>query len=1143
MSINYAPLVPEHTPLKICRIAFHSFQQDDGTGNFQDNAADREYLSNVIIAANNRLANLGQLNMGTTPYVQDSRIRLVLEDVYFHPHTSAWNYSSASTTYTTYVTNDLDGYGFTTDLKQNVQHVLLKGAGTTVGGSSPHDNQGYTSLAGWYNHYQDHGPGSYSWRILGNFIHELGHSFGCRHNFHGGTYGYQCDVCLDNDPIGLPCPIQGTSNNFMDYYPEGYNASNPDPGLSACQLGRMHYRLDGNLGTIHRIVLQDHCTYHPEESITINGTYTWLDSKKLKGDLVILPGSSLTVKCRVHMPAGSKVVVQQGGILIIDGGQFTNLCGDFWTGIEAWGTTTQHQYPASNPTYQGLVVLKNEAVIEHARNAITTWKPGDWNTRGGVIQVQGTHDSPGASFLNCRRSLEYMEYQNFQPGHPNLLRPNLGYFSYAHFEVNDDYRGGNDFAYHATLWGVDGIQFRACTMANLQTGITQSTQLGKGIASLDANYTVSGKCTVILPYGVPCPEANLDRGSFTGLGHGIDATDGGSGRGFIASNLTFENNIVGIYTSGLSNFTAIKNHFILGDRDVTLDGPVDNYFNDPFHRAISTQSSYGFRIEENTIESANDVLAAGVDGIVIANSGSSNTQVYKNFATELDNAYVGEGKCMDYFQASSIGHQFLCNTNTLNAFNITARTMAGDTWNHSIRTQQGSNASHGGNTFDQEVVILDESDFKNRTDWVLNYWHGGGNTEPLDVTPGWVGVTLADGTNNCPSRLSGRQIRLSNAGLSEVTGDFSTAKSAYINTAYVFNSLLDGGNTDVVVDEVQATWPNDAWELRNYLMSKSPNLSTAVLVEMIKKHVLPQAMELEVCLANPEATKKEGFVKWVEFEAEYPFPSYMIDLIAGSWEGKTFRMQLEAEMGAQHADMSVAADVLQAHFQADTTGVPADSMLYRWQQLPNYNARLSEVQLLLRKADYDGARGVLNNLESQYPMKDDRIHERDGALWFVERMEDLHTTGRTTMELDASELATFETFARDRFDFPGTWVKNILCFGYDICLPDPAGREATPKALRPTKPNASAGVESLLRILPNPATVVATLKHDVNDPLDHAFLRVVDASGREVVRIPITTSPGQTLLDTRELSSGLYTVEFFNNNARMATERLVVQTP
>jgi len=33
-TISYAPLIPAHTPIKTLRIAFHLFQNDDGSGNF-----------------------------------------------------------------------------------------------------------------------------------------------------------------------------------------------------------------------------------------------------------------------------------------------------------------------------------------------------------------------------------------------------------------------------------------------------------------------------------------------------------------------------------------------------------------------------------------------------------------------------------------------------------------------------------------------------------------------------------------------------------------------------------------------------------------------------------------------------------------------------------------------------------------------------------------------------------------------------------------------------------------------------------------------------------------------------------------------------------------------------------------------------
>jgi len=1147
---------------KTIKVAIHVWQDASGNGNFPENTATIEGLNAAIQSLNiNMWTNNDPPSdiLAGVPYIQDVQLRASLEGIYFYQNATAFtNCSSISSLNTAALAAH-------PEVEKCVQLHIVRP--TCYSNDNSYANQvaisSFTANAGILTKARLPDPPDVG-LLAGIWAHEMGHILGLWHtyefldqedhcersniDFLEDVFGDGpedqplcvtpepgCDVCYHD--ISWNCNVSDPNNSCTNNMMGGTSSSGY---FSPLQMGRMHR-------TLALRGARKYAWGFSNAPYTVQQDETWDFNIKFYQDIIVPAGITLTVKCIVEMVPQAKVIVQQGGRLIIDGGKFTaaQYSDAFWGGIEVWGNAVQHQFPTNQPTYQGLVILKNRAVIEHAREAIRLWKPGDWNSMGGVVKIEGNHDQVGATFLNCRRSIEFMAYQNFHPSNPSLLRTNQSSIAYAEFFVDPDYRGIDDFEGHVSLWGVDGVQFRACKFKSTQMAISSSPELGEGIISIDANYTVSGNCTVLLPYGVPCPVDNLDRGSFTGLGHGIDAKDGGSGRGFLASNLTFENNVIGIYTSGLSNFTIIKNHFVLGNREVSLDGPVDGTFFEPNHRAISTQGSYGFRIEENSIEPAATVTANGVDGITIANSHSNNTRVYKNYASHMNNAYVGEANCIDPVQASFIGHQFLCNTNDANSINVTARPDASDPWDHSIRTQQGSNSSPAGNTFDQEVAVLDESDIKNNTTWVMNYWHGPGviRPQPLDVSTGWVGVAPADGGNSCPSHLNGVQVRRNTSGITQLTTNFSAAKTAYINTAYVFNSLLDGGNTDVVVEEVQTTWPNDAWELRNYLMSKSPYLSTKVLKEMIDKHVMPQAMELEICLANPEATKKEGFIKWVEYEAAYPFPTYMIDLIAGSWEAKTFRMQLEAEMGAQHADMTFAADEIQAHFQADTTGVPVDSMLYRWQQLPNYGARYSEVQLMLRKGNYDGARGVLNNVEAIYPMKGDRMQERDGALWFVERMEGLKNSGRTVMEMSVTEVAEFEAFAEGRHDNPGTWAKNILCFGYQICLPDPAGHEAIPKALHPTKLKSTPVEQATLQILPNPATVVATLKYDLKVPLDHAFARIVDAAGREVVRLPITNSPGQTLWDTRGVESGVYSIELFNANARLATERLLVQTP
>lgn len=98
---------------------------------------DRSYITNVVTHSNEYLMNLGLLNIGSTAHIVDSRLRVELEDIYFHPHTvdHAVNMSTGAAMYTKYVTNDFDNYGLDADKKDNVQHVFLTGDLNSSGGS------------------------------------------------------------------------------------------------------------------------------------------------------------------------------------------------------------------------------------------------------------------------------------------------------------------------------------------------------------------------------------------------------------------------------------------------------------------------------------------------------------------------------------------------------------------------------------------------------------------------------------------------------------------------------------------------------------------------------------------------------------------------------------------------------------------------------------------------------------------------------------------------------------------------------------------------------------------------------------------------------------------------------------------------
>lgn len=440
---------------------------------------------------------------------------------------------------------------------------------------------------------------------------------------------------------------------------------------------------------------------------------------------------------------------------------------------------------------------------------------------------------------------------------------------------------------------------------------------------------------------------------------------------------------------------------------------------------------------------------------------------------------------------------------------------------------------------------MDESDFKNNTDWVLNYWCNDGSNpvaKPLDYTFGWVGITYTTHTNGCPSHLDGRVPQhYTEAQMNEVRAEFAAAKTAYINTAYTYNALLDGGNTDALVSEVQETWPDDAWQLHDALMAKAPYLSTEVMRSVVEKNIMPQAMLLEVLLANPDGTKKEGFIKWLQYDSPYPLPQYMIDLVVGSWNQKTFRTQLESDMGQHHADMSFAADELIGEWKNDTLGIRTDSILARWQQVPSLGARYSEALTRLERGEYDPAEELMLGLDTQYKLSDDQAKERDNAVAYITLLASCHDAGHDLMHLDDTELASLRNIAAAGCERPALWAQNILCFGYGECYTPCTGEGATQKMLQLRKPAAPTAEPGPLAIYPNPATSYVTLAFRIADAPKDAVLVLRGVDGRELKRMPLKAQEGQQLLDTRSYAPGTYSVELLNDGGRIATERMILK--
>jgi hypothetical protein len=251
----YLPVDPFDTPVKNVRITFHVIQKSDGSGNFPDNAASRDWLQNTLVAhINSKFANLQEMNLPTTSsHITDCRVRVTLANIYFWQDDYGWSYQQTHSfgdyLYNTFVINQS-----TVLNKYNSVHIFMSENSIGRGRASGFGDKRWITTSGTYTRYLNNNH----WSPTNLISHELGHTFGLYHTWNGDN----CDDTPNNancwnvyDPNIPECQIP--SNNLMDY-----NACLC--ALTICQTNIIHNALLGNIGNISDCVIGSVSVENPQ---------------------------------------------------------------------------------------------------------------------------------------------------------------------------------------------------------------------------------------------------------------------------------------------------------------------------------------------------------------------------------------------------------------------------------------------------------------------------------------------------------------------------------------------------------------------------------------------------------------------------------------------------------------------------------------------------------------------------------------------------------------------------------------------------------------------------------------------------------------------------------------------------------------
>jgi hypothetical protein len=829
-----------------------------------------------------------------------------------------------------------------------------------------------------------------------------------------------------------------------------------------------------------------------------NKSETWVENVNLHSDLIIEPGVTLTIKKEVYVNPAAKIIVKRGGTLIVDGGKITSACGELWKGVEVWGTTSQSQ----NTTYQGIVIVKNGATIENAEYGVRAIKATE-NAQGEILDygyTGGIVYGMGANFINNKIAAKFYRYTTYT---------SISFFRNCDFVTDNGLFPGFSVKNFAELNDIRGVTFGGCTFKDMRSGIAP-LNLFSGIETNNARIYVN--------------KYNNESCLFMNLLYGVKANANITANTVNIENCIFSNNLRSVYLNGVTNATVILNSF---DPWTGTSPGIVNY-------CLYLDYCTGYKVEENNfINKLDDPKGIG---LVINNSGTNNNMIYNNFFKNLEYSTLAQNNNRGLIETQ--GLQIKCNDYELNNCDIAVT--ATDIPLPGIAKYQGSSGNttmQAGNRFSLNHNGYQYSDYSTIKDGPITYYHHDPalSNEPR-VKPEYISkyisrinqYTIFDKLVSCISHLSGGGGGGTGTGREELLAEMNENEFKSDSTGAILEALVDGGNSELLEQEVLQSMPPEAYDLYMSLIGKSPYLSDSVLVAAIEKeNVLVNVLIKDVLVANPQSAKSPEVMEKVE-EKTNPFNEQLLaQVLLGNYYTAA-KENLEAMKAQYGQNRSIALNYLKQSYLNDTVNASAmDSLVYLLQSEEGLQEKYELAVTLAGSGNYTAAYGLLNGIPGQYDLNNYDQESYNDFMVFYNVMHELHQSGDGLDSLTLEQKTVLYDLADNSLNIAGAYARGILkqtddyLYTEPIILPE--GEVLKSSNIIFDLPGQETFIPENVNIYPNPAHeyfIVELLTGNLNG----AEITIFDNKGLPIKYIAIPSKQQHFIVNIKDLATGVYII-------------------
>jgi hypothetical protein len=791
-------------------------------------------------------------------------------------------------------------------------------------------------------------------------------------------------------------------------------------------------------GIWHTNLKRDVSTPTLEWNITANET--WDSRVNLFCTLVIEPGATLTVKDELIVYGNQKIIVKPGGKLRVIGGHITSNCGDFWKGIEVWGSSSLEQ-TAQN---QGVLVINHQATIENARFAVRMWEPGNWLSTGGKLIAYNS------TFKNNFKSVEYMPYHSF--GNNGVENMNTGIVSNCKFIWTDDHFSvqGTHSATGISLYDVNGVRIQGNDFSDERTTLEYASDHATGVVSADASYRVIGRSLALgaqsTTQHTEYNENGYDISNFENMYRGVHVMNFNSQAAVIVDHCKFLNSQIGIELNAADNAHLTRNFFHTDYQHVDeITQPI----------GMLLKNATAFNVEGNIFD--NDIFVSsgsGVElgqGVVVDNSSIENNRIRRNSYSNLHRANVAFGVNTndDDIEGGTEGLQWLCNDYQSSYYIDQAFVTGGAAINvldeQGVRRMQGDPSEPAGNTFTfgNSSIPLDYNYLSEDPDEVKYYVNDALVAAP-NLISGEIEVIQIPQQNECGTIFNDPIVSsdgklISTTKKAALKGELSETINDLETALLTLQENIEDVNSVALYNKVANLDANTWAALHEELMEGSPYLNRdlmEILGNQSNPHY-PHAWYTELVLANPELMERTSFLDYLQNKT-IPLPSQYYSTILNS------RFDVISAYGDSYNEITMLEDkkrrlanLLLINEVSDTLAVDWDEFIDLTQQRNDFMRLQQLVDLHLGLHDVSVANDYLDSISNLIAALPNAYNKKNMASYFTVKeyiLDSLIGNSGVVEGIDSLAIVQLLQY-KNNYEglLGGAQAINILCFHAGMC--------------------------------------------------------------------------------------------------------------